>query len=258
MQIKLPKIQLTKTVKIVAAVVIGLIAISLFMRHCSEPKNDYVTEVTTEVENPYKVKYLKDSIQYIQAEARLVESQKLLAKTKDSLAKAIIENSKIIPDGIIKWKERIIHSQLEGVYKDSIDILMDSALKQHLKIDSLIFANRNFISVPRTFIATDNKWISVTGTVKKEGVTLDMVDINLEPTVVFGETKNRILGIPVGRPTISAAIGDVNPHATFTAPQVHLYKPKESKIGATVGPAAIFDGKQFRYGAGIVVGYKIF
>jgi hypothetical protein len=257
MQINLPKIDWKSTIVKIVIVVIAFAAGILFVDRCNKPKNDVIETIQDIKGNEYQQKYLKDSVHYLEVEAKLVSNQKLLNELQDSLQKEISKNSDLITQGVIKWKERAVYSELEGVYKDSVDLLLDSAFRQHLTIDSLLFTSKNFISVPKSFSVLNDPWIRIRGTVKKTGVDIDSVITRSEPTIAFGETYSKFLGINVGRPTIKATIGNKNPHIFQEQPEVYFMQPKTSKFGATIGPSVFYDGS-FKVGASVTVGYKIF
>lgn len=248
-------------IKYVAIGIIAIIATSAFFKFCNKPNNEVVTDAS--ITTPFKseVKYLKDSVSYLEVEAKLANSKQVIKKLQDSLQRAMSENSKLKASGLISYTSSADFTNLKGNFKDSIDKALALIIEQQKKIDS--GSNKvdysNLISVPREFEFSKDRWVKGTGTVRKTGVDIDSLHFESEPTIVFGTTQKKFLGIPISRSTIKALIGDQNPFVTQKDPKVYLYQPQQSRIGAVIGTGGSFNGKQIQFQPiQFTIGYRIF
>lgn len=252
---------ISQIVKYVTIAIIAIIATSSFFKYCNKPNNEIVTNSSLTTPFKSEVKYLKDSTHYLEVEAKVAESKATIQKLQDSLQKVMTINSKLKATGLISYTSSADFTNLSGDFKDKVDTKLGQIIDQQKQIDSN--ANKidysNLISVPQEFEFAKDKWVRGVGTVKKKGVSIDSLHFESEPTIAFGTTQKKFLGIPISRPTIKAVIGDNNPFMQQSNPKVYLYQPKQSKIGLVIGTGASFDGKTIQYTpVQLTLGYKIF
>tara|TARA_R110000868_G_scaffold70031_1_gene206229 strand:- start:1215 stop:1931 length:717 start_codon:yes stop_codon:yes gene_type:complete len=107
-------------------------------------------------------------------------------------------------------------------------------------VDSLIF---NSLIVPRKF-NKDDKWFTINGIVKKDGVMIDSIKIPNESSVTIGYKKSGFLNL--GRTPI-VEIKNTNPYIDVT---------KVSNI-VTKKNRGIFNTKGFWVGVGVISGILI-
>ena len=205
--------------------------------------NSLLTQVSRfkDIENQYRVQRQEDSSLIATQDALVMTEQEaygagiLDAKDYLDVKTQIVTKTKIVIDSVPVPYTPPNYVDTSGwayLYQqgDTADAIIDSVLQ-------------NSIIVPREFKKED-KWFSIKGQVKKDGIILDTVSIPNKTTVTVGYKKAGFLNL--GRKQV-VEVKNENPFLQINAMRNVIIKPNKS----------LLNNKVFLIGCGILGGLYI-
>jgi len=236
------------TIILIVAMLCGIAGLGVFFFY-KKPTN-IVIDSPTSVQKPTVV-YINDSLKVQKQEMLLTQSKKLIEKLQDSIENLASKATKLSPETLIKYNQLAKYENIVGTYKDSLSSLIDSLIKfksePNYKEDYIKLLTKK---IPYEL---QDKWFSQSGYFDLNGnIVIKNLVAKSSPYILLGET-----GKWYQRKTVTAVVGDKNPHVEIDSLQTFKYVPKD-KLQFSLGPVVLTDGKSTTFGAGISLKKSIF